>query len=78
MDKPQVILIQCSEDGDKSISFVREETFLNDLNNGHYGERPIFAKPGEKIDLDCFSGIIVIKGEVVSPKPVNVVKKYEL
>ena len=78
MDKPQVILIHCSEDGDKSIGFVREETFLKDLNDGHYGDKPVFAKPGEKIEMDYFVGIILIKGEVIQPKPVDVVKKYEL
>ena len=78
MDKPQVIVINCSEDGDKSIDIIREETFLEQLNSGYYGERPVFAKPGEKLDMDYFTGIIVIRGQIVSPKPVDVVKKYEL
>lgn len=78
-DRPQVILIYCSEDGDKSINFLSEDQFLKDLNKGDYGENPTFAMPGEKIDLDCFGpGYILIKGNVVVPKPVNVVKKYEL
>ena len=78
MDKLKVVVIRCSEDGDKSIDVIREETFLEQLNKGYYGEKPVFAKPGEKIEMDYFVGMIVIKGEIVSPKPVDVVKKYEL
>lgn len=78
MDKPQVIVIHCSEDGDKSISVIREEDFLKDLNAGYYGDKPVFAKPDEKIEMDYFVGMIVIKGNVIQPKPVDVVKKYEL
>lgn len=77
-DRPTVIVIHCSEDGDKSINVIPEETFLADLNHGHYGEKPVFAKPGEKIEMEYFVGFIVIKGRVVCPIPIEVVKKYEL
>lgn len=77
-DKPTVILIHCSEDGDKSIEVIPEETFLKNLNEQYYGVKPVFAKPGEKIEMDSFSGLILIKGEIVEPKAVSVVKKYEL
>lgn len=76
----KLVVIHCSEDGDKSIRFTTKAEFMKglerDLKDG--SRMPRFAKPGEVIDMDCFSGCILIAGEVIEPKPVEKVTKYEL
>jgi hypothetical protein len=76
----KLIAIYCSEDGDKSIQFTTKAEFLKqmerDLEDGCSPSK--FAKPGEKLDLDHFVGYILIAGEVIVPKAVEKVTKYEL
>lgn len=77
----KVVAIRCSEDGDKSISFTTKAEFMKKIEDDYvrYGcELPRFAQPGEKIDLDCFAGYILIQGEVIAPKPVEKITRYEL
>ena len=78
MDKKTVILFRRDEDGDTTFEVVERWKFLEQLNSGYYGESPIFAKPGEHLDLDIFTGYILIDGEVIQPKPKTVVTKFEL
>ena len=78
MTEKTVILIYCDEDGDKSLRVLSVEAFLKELNAGDLGENPTFAKPGDKIEMDYFCGYILIKGEIVLPRPVEKVKKYAL
>jgi len=78
MSEKTVILIHCDEDGDKSFRVLSEEKFLRELNAGDFGDDPTFAKPGDEVDMDCFCGYILIKGEIVQPRPVEKVKKYAL
>lgn len=75
-----LIAIHCSEDGDKSIRFTTKAEFMKMLDEDYIKDGcklPRFAKPGEKIEMDYFSGYILIAGEVVVPKPVEKVTKYE-
>ena len=78
MSQKTVILIHCDEDGDKRFEIIPEEKFLKDMNDGSYGDNPKFASPDEKIDMDYFCGYILIRGEIIQPKAVDVVKRYEL
>jgi hypothetical protein len=73
-----LIVIQCNEDGEASLFHITEEQFLTRLNDGTFGNSPRFAKPGEVSDLDTFTGYILIRGEIIQPKPVEVVKRYGL
>lgn len=73
----QIILISAGPDG-TSIDIMSEEELLNRLNDEYYGEKRRFAKPGEKIDFDSFDGLIVIKGQIVRPKPEKVITKFKL
>lgn len=76
----KVVAIYCSEDGDKSIKFTTKAEFMKgieaDMKDG--ASFPRFAKPGEKIEMDYFVGYILIEGDVIVPKPVEKVTKYEL
>lgn len=77
----KIVAIYCSEDGDKSITFTTKAEFMKGIENDYvkYGAPlPRFAKPGEQIRLDYFSGYILIEGDVIVPKPVEKVTKYEL
>lgn len=76
----KLIAIYCSEDGDKSIEFTTKTAFMREMeqNLKDGSSMPKFAKPGEKLDLDYFVGYILIEGEVIVPKPVERVTKYEL
>lgn len=77
----KVIAIYCSEDGDKSIEFTTKPAFMKKMEEDYLKDGiplPRFAKPGEEINLDCFSGYILIAGDVITPKPVEKITKYEL
>lgn len=77
----KVIAIYCSVDGDKSIEFTTKDAFMKKMESYYLKDGiplPRFAKPGEELCLDNFSGYILIEGEVVAPKPVETVTKYEL
>jgi hypothetical protein len=78
MAEKTVILIHCDEDGDKFLRVLSEGAFLKELNDGDFGDDPTFAKPGDEIKMDYFCGYILIKGEIVQPRPVEKVKKYAL
>lgn len=77
----KVIAIHCSEDGDKSIEFTTKDAFMKKMEDYYLKDGiplPRFAKPGEEIILDNFSGYILIEGEIVVPKSIEKVTKYEL
>jgi hypothetical protein len=79
MGTNRVVIISFSEDGDPpSVQEMEGKEFLEMLDAGDYGESPKCAEPGEKIDTDRFCGLIVIKGEIVKPKAIEVAKRYEL
>lgn len=73
-----VIVISCNEDGDKSIDRMRKEEFLARLKRDCYGSKPVFQPAGTVPNLDCFSGLIVIEGDVIVPKAVQRVTEYEI
>jgi len=77
----KLVAIYCSEDGDKSISFTTKADFMRKMEDGYvrHGEKlPRFAQPGEEISLDHFVGYILIAGDVIAPKAIEKVTKYEL
>jgi hypothetical protein len=78
MTEKTVILIHCDEDGDKHFRVLSVEKFLAELNAGDFGDNPTFANPVDEINMDSFCGYILIKGEIVQPRPVEKVKKYAL
>lgn len=76
----QIIVVQCSEDGDVSMTVMSESEFLDKMNHFDFGKTPKFNKP-EKYNGDLRAGptgMWVIKGKFVEPKPVQVVTEYKL
>jgi hypothetical protein len=77
-----VVVIYCSEDGDKSIYRYTKEEFTKEIERMvEDGESPKFAKPGDVVDsgfMDSFAGYIIIDGDVIEPKPVKVTTKFKL
>jgi len=61
-----------------TVEAMPAEILKTRLDEGYYGENPVFAKPGDKIDQGHFVGLVVIRGDVVVPRTVQVATKYEL
>jgi hypothetical protein len=79
----QIIVVECSEDGDVSMTVMSESQFLDKLNHFDFGKKPNFmAPPGPPTnyigDLRAKAGLWVIKGTFAEPKPVQVVTEYKL
>ena len=48
------------------------------LDEGLFGESPSFAEPGQPIDHNKFVGLVVVRGDVVKPRVVQVATRYEI
>lgn len=74
-------LIHEDQDGDISIEQFDEEKLLKRINDqeDYYGTTGFMEKIEalDIINLDC-NKLLLIKGEVIVPKPKEVVKRYEL
>lgn len=73
-----VIVISGTRDGDKYIYRMTKHELLSKLKERHWGEDVKFADAGTVPELDGFVGLIVIKGDVVAPRPIDVVKEWDL
>ena len=72
-------IIHCSEDGEISVSEFTEEKLLVELNDDYWGTNGFI----EKIDSDNpqewdADKLLIIKGEIIKPKPKKIVDTYEL
>lgn len=78
MDK--YLLIKFSEDGDlPRVEHVSAEELRKRLKEHYYGERPKFAEPGKDVNGEYSGGVlVVIKGEIVVPKAVQVATEWDL
>lgn len=69
-----------SEDGVYFDCITREEMLKRltpDKWGGlYYGDKPIASEVPKS--LDCFTGLLIIKGEIVVPRPKTTVTEYEL
>ena len=78
MDKENYIVMVASEDG-FSIDAVSKETLLLRLANDYWGEKEIGEKiPGETDPNYWGDQLVIIKGDVVVPRPKKVVEEYEI
>ena len=73
---PSIIVLHCTEDG-PAISKTTEAEFLRDLADGDYGENPEFDTE-LPVDLNAYVGLVVIRGDIITPQPVLQVTKYKL
>lgn len=73
-----LIVIYCSEDGDKSIYRYTKADFAKKIEGMlREGSQPKFAEAGKLPNLDYFEGYIVIEGDIIQPTPVETVTKYK-
>ena len=73
------VIVLYNSDGEVSLSILSEKDFMEKVNSGWYGDAPKFATQEEATNLNCLDGkYVVIKGSIVQPRPVEIIKKYEL
>ena len=68
-----------NSDGDTTVDVVDKETLLERIKEEYYGDREVFTEMPSDNDTNYWGeGILVIKGKVVSPKPVQVITDFEI
>lgn len=75
-----MLFIITNSDGDTRVTPQTEEQFLKELNNGDYGSNPVFLTNLNQEDTNYWpeGAILLIRGEIIQPKPVKLVESYEL
>lgn len=70
-------LIHCSEDGDISVKQYSKDELLRLLKDEDYGFIEFFDKMPKDSPV-YWEKVLIIKGEIMCPKPIEVVKQYEI
>ncbi len=68
-----MLFLIANSDGDTTVAQKTEAEFLEELNDGDYGDTPVFLSAIERE-----GALLLIRGEIVQPKPKTVVQEYEL
>ena len=69
-------VISASEDGDIRVRRFSKQELEDKLKESWWGDSPKFLDVDS--DLERESGLLIIRGERVAPKPVYVVKAWEV
>lgn len=79
MGNDKYFVISTGEDG-TSIEAMDKEELLKRLDDkDHYGDKHIYKEKPSCIDTMYWNdSLLIIKGEIVTPTPVEVVKKWEV
>lgn len=78
MSKPKYFVLSFSEDGDVSLK-VLDAAGLQKHADDYWSDEEMCPKFLDKIDPNGVAytvGTMIIKGEVVKPRPVDIVKKW--
>jgi hypothetical protein len=79
MGDDRYVVIKYNEDGDlPDVKEMSGDELRGKLKENYWGERPNFAEPGKEVHGSRFSGLVVIKGQIIKPKPVQVATEYDL
>jgi len=70
-------VISVNEDGEVRIETLNKQNLLHDLNEGFY-ENPASEIENTEIQEWREHSCVIIKGKIVVPKPVQVVREYEV
>jgi len=70
-------IIRCSEDG-ATVEAVDRDTLLSRVASGYYGTQETFRSVPNRDPNYWGDGLLVIKGHVVQPKPVQVVTEFDV
>jgi hypothetical protein len=69
-------VIYSSEDGEVSVERLSKEDLEKRLNENYWGDKPKFLS--ESDDLAYNAGLMIIKGELVTPQPKKVVEEWDV
>lgn len=70
--------IYCSEDGDVSVQQYEKADIERCITEKDYGDIGYFEKLEESDPQYWDDKALIIKGEIVTPKPVRTVEKFEI
>ncbi len=73
-------VIQGDEDGGCRIEEMTKEQLLKAMTPNQYGERQVYGEILSCLpeDICNFSDVVIIKGEIVVPRPKKTVVEYDL
>lgn len=78
-NKEETYFTISNSDGDTYVYEATKESLLKELDEGDLSIDEILTEIPESNDTNYWGGkTLIIKGEIVVPKPVTVVEKYEL
>lgn len=80
MSDVEIYMVISTGDG-ATVERLSKDKVIARLNEGYWGDRKIFMAEDFRlgfIDLMEKRGLFIIKGDLVAPKPVEVVKKYDI
>jgi hypothetical protein len=69
-----------NDDGDTYIEEIDPGKLLKDISNGDYGDEPTFLDkmPDKSPNYWPECSYLIIKGEIVAPRPVQIVTEYRI
>lgn len=73
----EIYYVICNSDGDTCIYRYSREALLNAIEQGEFSEG-FFEEMPREFDTNWGGKALIIKGEIVSPQPKEVVTKYEI
>jgi len=65
-------------DGDTNVDVLTREELTKRLNEEYYGDVGFLREITEKDTNYWGDALLIIKGEIIIPKPVKVIEEYEL
>ncbi len=74
MNAEKYFVVRFSEDGDVSLYCGTKEELEAKLNDQYWGSEPRFLTPTSNFENE--SGLLIIKGTLVTPGPVETVKRW--
>jgi len=67
-----------NSDGDTTVDKISKEELLRRLNESYYGNVE-YKNQVEESDTNYWGeGVLIIKGEIVVPEPIETVKEYDI
>ena len=75
-----MLFIISNSDGDTTVTPKTEAEFLQELNDGDYGDSPVFLTSLDREDTNYWpeGALLLIRGEIIQPRTAQVVKEYKL
>ena len=74
-----LFVISSNEDGEVTVEQLGEEEFIERINDEEYYGEVNFLDKISQIDPNYWGNkLLVIRGEIVIPKPVEKITKYEI